>query len=298
MNEDEKLKIGQALVDEFPQKLRYAVQNSYFKNMSDEEMQELRRIFRVYGDKIAEAIASGMKCSENKAYSLVEGVFDMHSKKISEALETSRKNSLDNSADEVFSETKKRMSMVEQIPDLQAQEVELKNNCGNIVLYTERSFGDNSRKERLAYFSKLEDIVMTEMKAEFKRNLMNIDERRGEDTIYDVSRVLYHGVVQELENSYEKNTRDLSKAITYEVEKEAADVTNYYSRIAGPAYDRQQEESTKKDGSKKTLDLSEFVESSEEVAKRDIDHIIDPDEALREKIRRVNEEYPLKDNFY
>ena len=289
MNEDEKLKIGQALVDEFPEKLRHTVQNSYFKNMSDEEMQELKRTFRVYGDKIVEAIASGMKCSENKAYSLVEGVFDMHSKEIGDALENSRKNSLDNSADEVFSETKKRMSMVEQIPDLQTQVTELKNNCGNIILFSEYNFGENSR---------LEDIVMTKMKAEFKRNLMNIDEKRGEDTIYDVSRLLYHGVVQELENSYEKNTRNLSKTIMREVEKEAVDVTNYYVSIAGPAYNRQKEESTKKDEQKKTLDLSEFVESSEEVAKKDVEHIIDPDEALREKIRRVNEEYPLRDNFY
>ena len=273
MNDDERVKVDQALKVEFPQKLRYAIEHSYLNNISDYENKDLNKVLERCKDKIADIIKREMNCSLDKAYSISENIFNTHKREISDTLYDARQKSLENTADNVFDVTKERMSMVEQIPDLVEQVTELKSSCRNIVLFSEHNLSEQSRKERLSYFRKLEDIVMTKMKSEFKTELMHIDEKRGEYLIQDVSHTLYNNLIAELENSYEVNTKRLNKTVSKEVEKCAVDVTNYYCSIAGPAYNRQKEENMKKDETKEKLDLSGLVKSSEEIVKKDIENM-------------------------
>ncbi len=269
-------KLDVLLNEELLQQVKGAVDKAYTTNLSQKENSDIDLIFRRASDEIRILLTQGLRYQERQVARFVDENLDDIKNRIQQKAKSTRGDALRETNQDLKTLHNKCISIIQ---DAKGQE-EKTSRVSRTVTYikdgSEQFFDKHSNRERQKYSYAIDQMIMGELRSRFSRGLGVSVNKRTEDANYEISRILRNKLVVGLNNSYEQNTRDIKRNISLNVNSCLDEIMGEYRRL-----NQRQMDNTEK-SIKEKLDLSDKVNSAEEVIKAEIADI-EGDNQIKDK---------------
>ncbi len=244
-----KVKIAEMLNIEFPKEIGKKLSKEII-NISEQEKEDFNYLSRRTTGQVYQAVSEYYRCTEQQAERMVGEILEEGNRSIKMTMNMAREQ-YEQSTNYIASSTirtpvEKHLDRTfnEGIAPQESFDGMKKDINGksqnNLYLEDVRNGVDNPTR------NKIEDIVFTEMFAALKRKLNVYESRQGEETFYEVKRILGNKFVAEVVDLYNNGSKQITEITEQVITNEVHEVEREYLSII------KKEENINKDSQEKT----------------------------------------------